>query len=256
MTKENKSNYYEVLDINLNANSESIRIAYIRAKQAYNRDSLATYSLFDPEESKRILEEIEEAYSVLSDSEKRRKYDESHGIVSSENIYDSYHRGNSAVNAFARDSYSEEPERPANVVESIREIKKDRDPAVANLSPIERLKSQVNTPASFNPLRPYAVQKSGNNDPEMEEKIKKAEDVNGAWLRTVREYKGVSVDEMVDILKISRNYLTALEADDISKLPATVFVRGFVIQYARALKLDQEKVTASYMGFLRSKRPA
>ncbi len=92
MGKDGKQSYYEVLDVSFNASPEIIRTSYIRAKNAYNRDSLAAYSLFDKEESKRILNEIEEAYSILSDSDKRRKYDESHGIVSTENVYDSYHR--------------------------------------------------------------------------------------------------------------------------------------------------------------------
>src|SRR6218665_2633198 len=108
MGKDGKQTYYEILDVSLNANPETIRTSYIRAKNAYNRDSLAAYSLFDKEESKRILDEIEEAYSVLSDSEKRRKYDESHGIISSESVYDSYHRGNHAVAAFSRDTLTQE----------------------------------------------------------------------------------------------------------------------------------------------------
>ena len=96
--------FYEILDVSLNANPESIRMAYIRAKNAYNRDSLAAYSLFDQDEAKSILAEIEEAYTILADSEKRRKYDESHGILSSETVYQSYHSGNHAVAAFARDT--------------------------------------------------------------------------------------------------------------------------------------------------------
>src|SRR3982751_3108877 len=110
MGKDGKQSYYEILDVSFNASPEVIRTAYIRAKNAYNRDSLAAYSLFDKEDSKRILDEIEEAYTVLSDSEKRRKYDESHGIVSSESVYDAYHRGNHAVAAFTRDAMAAEAE--------------------------------------------------------------------------------------------------------------------------------------------------
>src|SRR3982751_2655820 len=108
MGKDGKQSYYEILDVSFNASPEVIRTAYIRAKNAYNRDSLAAYSLFDKEDSKRILDEIEEAYSVLSDSDKRRKYDESHGIVSSESVYEAYHKGNHAVAAFARDTLHNE----------------------------------------------------------------------------------------------------------------------------------------------------
>ena len=90
----------------------------------------------------------------------------------------------------------------------------------------------------------------------MEERIQKCENVNGAFLRSVREYKNVSADEIMNVLKISKNYLTALEEDDFARLPASVFVRGFVIQYAKALKLDHEKLTKAYMSFLTSKRPS
>jgi cytoskeletal protein RodZ len=90
----------------------------------------------------------------------------------------------------------------------------------------------------------------------MEERIKKCENVTGAFLRTIREYKKVSSDEIMNILKISKNYFTALEEDDISRLPANVFVRGFVIQYAKALKLDHEKIANAYMDYLRTKRTA
>jgi curved DNA-binding protein CbpA len=259
MGKDGKQSYYEILDVSLNASPEVIRTSYIRAKNAYNRDSLAAYSLFDREESKRILDEIEEAYSVLSDSEKRRQYDDSHGIVSSESVYEAYHRGNHAVAAFSRASQSaagdesrfqfeedpfrksgEKPEAPA--------------PAAGSPSPIERLKAlQENSQPQA--ARAYHVNRSFEPDPAMEEKIQKCEGVNGAFLRSVREYKKLTADEVMNILKISRNYLNALEEDDVSKLPASVFVRGFVIQYAKALRIDHEKVAAAYMEFLRSRRP-
>ena len=89
----------------------------------------------------------------------------------------------------------------------------------------------------------------------MEEKIKKCENVTGHFLKEVREYKRVSQDEIMDMLKIIKNYLNALEEDDFARLPANVFVRGFVIQYAKALKVDHDRMTNSYMAFLRTKRP-
>ena len=245
MGKDGKQNYYEILDVSLNANPEVIRTSYIRAKNAYNRDSLAAYSLFDKEDSKKILDEIEEAFSVLSDSEKRRKYDESHGIITSESIYESYHRGNHAVAAFSRQalqeaendrfSFEEDPFRKSQQAPAEQKPKLEA-------APVEKRSSAAIASTSF------------QMDPAMEEKLQKCEGVSGNFLKEAREYKQLSADDMMNILKISRNYLVALESDDISKLPANVFVRGFVMQYARALRLDQEKLTAAYMEFLRSKR--
>lgn len=281
MGKDGKQSYYEVLDVSFNANPEVIRTAYIRAKNAYNRDSLAAYSLFDKEESKRILNEIEEAYTILSDSDKRRKYDESHGIVSSESVYDSYHRGNHAVAAFARDSmaaqsdldsYSFEEDPFRKVAETASRLSQPEQAAPAPAVPVAApaaAPAQIAEPSHIERLRAlqdigqpgagaknYQISRSFEPNPEMEERIKSLQNVNGGFLRSVREYKRVSADEIMNILKISKNYFTALEEDDLARLPANVFVRGFVIQYAKALKLDHEKVASAYMEFLKAKRPA
>ncbi len=275
MGKEGRQSYYEVLDVSFNANPEVIRIAYIRAKNAYNRDSLAAYSLFDKEESKRILNEIEEAYSILSDSEKRRKYDESHGIVSSESVYDAYHRGNHAVAAFARDalaaegmggfSFEQDPFRKLTDAASRNEESQQANtptpvatapPPASEPSHIERLRALQDTGQASHAARNYQLTRTHEANPEMEERILKCENVTGSFLKEVREYKKVSADEIINALKISKNYLNALEADDISRLPASVFVRGFVIQYAKALKLDHEKTANAYMAYLKTKRPA
>lgn len=254
MKKEAK-NYYEILDISLNANPENIRTAYIRAKNAFNRDSLASYSLFDREESREILNEIEEAFGVLSDSEKRRRYDEAHGIVTSESIYDSYHRGNHAVAAFSRDNLKQadddrftledDPFRKAKLEAALASVESNSSHNVSSISP----KSTPAISVSLSASNPKPL------DPALEEKFTKFENVNGAFLKEAREYRGYSQDEIMNILKISRNYINALENDDFSKLPATVFVRGFVIQYAKALKLDAEKLIVPYMAHLKTKRP-
>lgn len=252
MGRNGKQSYYEILDVNFNANPEVIRTAYIRAKNAYNRDSLAAYSLFDQEESRKILDEIEEAFTILSDSEKRRKYDESHGIISSESVYDSYHKGNHAVAAFARDGREQNGERYDE--DPFRRTEKKTESAAP--SHVDRLKAMQNSGSAIGSVKNYQVSRDYQVNEEMEERIRKAENVCGAFLRSVREYKRMSPEEIMDILKIGRNYLTALEEDDVARLPANVFVRGFVIQYAKALKLDHEKIASAYMEFLRSKRPS
>ena len=75
-----KKNYYEVLEIPTNANLEEIYEGHIRIKNAYSSDTLAAYSLMDKSDCKRILEDIEEAYMVLSDENKKKQYDKIHNI--------------------------------------------------------------------------------------------------------------------------------------------------------------------------------
>lgn len=76
---------------------------------------------------------------------------------------------------------------------------------------------------------------------------------NGEFLKKVREYKNIPVPKMNEITKINSYYIKAIEAMDNKSLPATVFVRGYVIQIARALHLDDKKVADSYMKLIKER---
>ncbi len=67
----------------------------------------------------------------------------------------------------------------------------------------------------------------------------------GARLRAAREALGFTVADVARNLRLSSNQVEALEQDDHSKLPGPVFVRGFLRNYARLVKLDPEVVVAS-----------
>jgi curved DNA-binding protein CbpA len=86
-----------------------------------------------------------------------------------------------------------------------------------------------------------------NKDDSFEEEISKQEQWDGDFLRKVRDYKNISTSKMCQITKINSYYVSAIEAMDLSKLPAPVFIRGYVIQMAKVLGLDEKKVADSYM---------
>jgi hypothetical protein len=83
MNKFEKSNYYEILEIPVNASSFEIRRAYRNAVEVYSDHSLLTYSLFSAEERINILKKLEDAYNTLIDRAKRKAYDASLGDKSS-----------------------------------------------------------------------------------------------------------------------------------------------------------------------------
>lgn len=60
----------------------------------------------------------------------------------------------------------------------------------------------------------------------------------GQRLASARQAKGLSLDYVAEKLKLSLHQVEAIEADDFSHLPAPVFVRGFVRNYARLLEID------------------
>jgi flagellar biosynthesis protein FlhG len=70
---------------------------------------------------------------------------------------------------------------------------------------------------------------------------------SGALLRAVRESQGTSLDQISERTKVGTNYLRCIEEDEFGKLPAAVYVRGFVTEFAKCLRLDPEQVSQSYL---------
>jgi curved DNA-binding protein CbpA len=84
-------------------------------------------------------------------------------------------------------------------------------------------------------------------DEAFEKEIQHCENWDGSFLKKVREYKNIPVPRMHEITKINGYYITAIEGMDLKNLPAPVFIRGYVLQIAKALGLEEKKVADSYM---------
>lgn len=65
-----------------------------------------------------------------------------------------------------------------------------------------------------------------------------AEPGPGAVLRMAREARGATIAEIAAALKMSPRQIEAIESEDFSRLSGPTFVRGFVRNYARLLKID------------------
>jgi transcriptional regulator with XRE-family HTH domain len=68
----------------------------------------------------------------------------------------------------------------------------------------------------------------------------------GEDLRREREIRGISLKEIADATKISKRFLEAIERNDHHTLPAPVFTRGFVREYARYVGLNSEEMVNRY----------
>ncbi len=78
MKRIEEQTYYEILEVAPDATSREIQQAYEHAKETYQNDSVAVYSLFSEKEMEKIQAVIEEAYRVLMDETSRRNYDQTH----------------------------------------------------------------------------------------------------------------------------------------------------------------------------------
>ena len=77
---------------------------------------------------------------------------------------------------------------------------------------------------------------------------------DGAFLRQARESCEATLEDVAEITKIGKHYLRAIEENDFDRLPAPVYVRGFVAEYARVLSLNSQDVSKHYMELFRAHR--
>jgi transcriptional regulator with XRE-family HTH domain len=64
----------------------------------------------------------------------------------------------------------------------------------------------------------------------------------GPRLRAERERRGISLETIAAVTKVSPDLWDGLERNDFSRWPSGVFARAFVRDYARAIGLDADEV--------------
>lgn len=74
-----------------------------------------------------------------------------------------------------------------------------------------------------------------------------AEHYRGRELKQVRERMGVELQTVSKETKISLKILESLEEENFEKLPALVYLKGFLKSYAQSLGLDPQKVVEGYL---------
>ncbi|MFO7568456.1 MAG: helix-turn-helix domain-containing protein [Smithellaceae bacterium] len=205
-------NYYEMLDIRPEAVLFEIRHAYQNALQMYESGSLVSYSFFSEDERSDILAHIEKAYQTLTNEAERRLYDA-----------ELIRRGVIAA------SPSDAPVDKKPV--SIFDISRGSAPKSLGQKHAE-MKARI----AENPRIGVILQKP---------------DFCGADLQEIREALGVTLEQIAAETKIRPDYLRAIEASDASRLPAPVFLKGFVKAYLKYLCVEPiDELGAKYMNTL------
>lgn len=69
----------------------------------------------------------------------------------------------------------------------------------------------------------------------------------GDWLRRQREMREITLRDIADRTKISLRYLQAMEDNRFDLLPAPIFAKGFLREYARYVGLSPDEVVNHYL---------
>jgi transcriptional regulator with XRE-family HTH domain len=68
----------------------------------------------------------------------------------------------------------------------------------------------------------------------------------GPCLRRERERRGISLQDLASVTKISASLFAAMERNDFSRWPSGIFGRAFLRAYADAVGLDAEEIVGNY----------
>lgn len=68
----------------------------------------------------------------------------------------------------------------------------------------------------------------------------------GEIIRREREKKGISLEYLSDITKISKDFIRAIEEENFDALPGDVYAKGFIRNISLALGLDPEEMKKLY----------
>ncbi len=74
----------------------------------------------------------------------------------------------------------------------------------------------------------------------------------GEGLKSVREQRGIALDDIAVATRVSVRNLSALEAERFRELPGGIFNRGIVRSYARYVGLDEDATVTAFTAALRS----
>jgi flagellar biosynthesis protein FlhG len=198
---------YEVLEIDPGASDEDIRRAYKRAREMYTSDSMVVSGLFSPERLAVVQARIEEAYESLLDPEKRKQQD-----------LKLYPDGI--------------PARPAPVPNVVSNSKSDRASGAHGVVEARNERSDP-TPIKIEvPPEPAIFAET---------------EFTGDLLKQVREARSIELLDISQRTKISVAHLRAIEEERWDAMPAPVYLRGFLVEYARYMRLDVGQVTRTFM---------
>lgn len=206
--------YYEILNIDMNASSEEIEKAYVLGIVAYSHNSMASYGLISSEESKMALARLEEAYKTLMDREKRKAYDLE---LLEKNL------------KYQSESYLREAPKKAKVDHDHENGKKKASGRFEEM--LSFLRGQ----------RKEDIEK----DKELQEgnlSVREGRLIySGEFLKKVRESRNLSLEDISKATKLRVPLLKALEAEDFESLPQGAYIAFIFKVYSQYLGLNPPK---------------
>ncbi len=229
LTRLTEQDYYQILEVDYSASSEDIQTAYETARDIYSGESMVSSCILTVEERRHTLRRINEAYNTLIAEDSRRLYDET-----------------------LMDTTSAEAPVMGLKPEETEPVKKKEEKEPTKLQSFPRLvKGALESALAGDPSEHLGVRgaKSAKRRSKLQLGLK--EEASGDFIRRARESAGLDLRTIAEETKIGVTMLSYIEEERLERLPAPVYLKSFVSQYARCLGLDTEKVARSFTNRIR-----
>lgn len=208
MRRLTEDNYYSLLGISPKASFEEVQSAYEEARVTFAHNSLATYSLLSQEERDQILARLIDAYKTLTNTHLRREYNEF--LIEKGEL--------------SSDEIGESPSITAELPENqLREVSPESLIQEKASSSADRV-SQDNLDLFGAPAY-----------------------VTGASIKMIRIEREMDLQEVYRKTNIPKQTLEDIEEENFERLPALVYLKGFLKAYADTLGVDRTQMMDGYL---------
>lgn len=228
--------HYRVLELVPKASPKEVQSAYQLLKKTYDPETTYLGPVFDAPGLREVQARIEAAYRALIFLESRATYDRQmleRGALHADQV-----RGLHAGTSGADPSPGAAASGPASPADAPPE-------GASPAAPDMRVTQAHGEVAAAAPGAPETI--DGGLPAQSAPEAPRSLPEGGADLRDERERRNLTIEAIAEKTKIRPGHLQAIEEERFGDLPAAVFVRGFLREYARCLGLPTEEVARSYM---------
>ncbi len=261
--------FYERLALREGATTDEVREAYRRSLgELVGRLRQARRSGADTAVLEAQRRELDEAHDVLTDPSRRRRYDHFRTLSRAELGEDpeafwkavgpgwTDPAAAAAVDVVrsltelpvgetfgtAVQSPTPRPAAPAQPVVSMMSPEQRHQRARAAVAPVPDPSTSAPPPQA----RPLSAEELRG--------LAESFGYDGRYLKAVREARGARLEDVAVATKIATRYLSAIEGNAFDKLPAAVFVKGYVREIAGFLDIDAAPVVEGYLALFARQR--
>lgn len=270
MIDESLKQYYEILELDIDASREDIARAYKHLKNLYSKTSMATAPVdreWTESDKRAILEQVEDAYLKLLLVPREERADE---FAEGPTItpLDEYPSKEEPV--IARDEYrpQEEPvvsidfdeedtliREPGNkeelfdsfVEEEVLLFDLEKESEVDEVKVDKEVVQENEIDMEVETEKEEVQEKETEKEDTQAEKFIggiDAQPITGVLLKELREKQELGLLDLAESAQVPVEKLEAIETEDFDKLPEAGYLRYYVTSYARALGLPDPKDAA------------